>query len=320
VSDLAVGVDVGGTKVAAALVTREGAIVQTSRRPTTHTVTTPPGQATAVDILAAVTELIGERTDVPIGIGLPGMMTRRGVLAYAPNLPTANGGDFAALLNALRPGLVVSCANDADCAALAEHRLGAARGVDNFVMVTLGTGIGGGVVLDGKLVRGTNGFAGEIGHMVLDPQGPLCPCGARGCWERFASGAGIARLAREAAAAGRLPALVALRGGDAQSVRGEDVTTAAAEGSEEALAVIDEVAWWLARGVANLTAILDVGLVVLGGGLGDAADLLIPPARRALHGMLEGGDARPALRFERAQFAVEAGALGAAQLAFDAVQ
>jgi len=316
-TDHAVGVDVGGTKVAAVLMTREGEIVAKSRRPTPHAVTDPAGAATADVILDAVTDLVGDRTDVPVGIGLPGMMTRAGVLAYAPNLPSANGGDFTTLLTTRRPGLRVACANDADCAALAEHRFGAARGNDHFVMVTLGTGIGGGLVLDGKLVRGANGFAGEIGHMVLDPRGPKCPCGSRGCWERFASGAGIGRLAREAAAAGRLPQLVE-QCGDADAVRGEDVTAAAAKGSTEALAVIDEVAWWLAQGVANLTAILDVSLVVLGGGLGSAADLLLPPTRQHLVGMIEGGDVRPVVRLERSVFAEQAGAIGAAQLAFDA--
>lgn len=315
-SEHAVGVDVGGTKVAAALVDRAGTVLASARRPTSHDASSPPGRATAEVIATLLDELVGERTDVPVGIGLPGMMTREGVLAFAPNLPSANGGDFAALLQAARPGLAVTCANDADCAALAEHRWGAAVGVDNFIMVTLGTGIGGGIVLDGELVRGANGFAGEIGHMVLDPRGPQCPCGARGCWERFASGAGIARLTREAALAGRLPDLVAAAGGDPRAVRGEDVTAAAANGSAEALAVIHEVAWWLARGVANLTAVLDVAMVVLGGGLGTAADLLIPPARTHLRGMVEGGDARPVVRFERAAFSEQAGALGAAQLAF----
>ena len=242
------------------------------------------------------------------------MMTHEGLLAYAPNLPSANGADFVALLNERRPGQKVVCANDADCAAVAEHAAGAARDVDEFVMVTLGTGIGGGIYTGGKLLRGHSGFAGEIGHMVIDPRGPRCPCGNRGCWERFASGAGVARLAREAAAAGRLPELVK-RIGDVESIRGEDVTAAAAQGLPEALAVIDEVGWWLALGIANLAVIIDTDLIVIGGGLTTAASLLIPAARRHLDGMVEGGPARPAVQIREAHFGEQAGAIGAAFLA-----
>ncbi|MBU6233545.1 MAG: ROK family protein, partial [Acidobacteria bacterium] len=250
---LAAGVDVGGTKIEAVLLDDHGVVVNRTRHATAHTVTTPPGSATADVIAQALDDLVGSDVDTPVGLGLPGMMTIDGRLAYAPNLQSANGADFVSLMASRRPGQRIVCANDADCAAVAEHHTGAARGVDNFVMVTLGTGIGGGIFSHGHLVRGQSGFAGEIGHMVVDPRGPRCPCGQRGCWERFASGAGVARLAREAAAAGRLPELVRRRG-DVESIRGEDVTEAAAEGLPEALAVVDEVGWWLALGVANLAA------------------------------------------------------------------
>ena len=120
--------------------------------------------------------------------------------------------------------------NDANCAAWGEWVAGAARGVDDVMLVTLGTGIGGGIILGGRLYRGANGFAGEIGHMVVDPHGPPCPCGQRGCWERFASGSGLGWLAREAAHAGQAARVVELAGGDPESVRGEHVTQAAAEG------------------------------------------------------------------------------------------
>lgn len=310
----AIGVDVGGTKIETVVIDEDGVVLSRTRRATPHVHTDPPGAATADAIAASVHELVGDDVSLPLGVGLPGMMTYDGVLAYAPNLPTGSGARLEALLAERRVGQHVLCLNDADCAAIAEHRAGAARGVDDFVMVNLGTGIGGGIVSRGTLLRGRSGFAGEIGHMVVDPTGPRCPCGNRGCWERYASGAGLARLAREAATAGRLPQLVAVHG-DAEAIRGEHLTAAAEAGSEEALAVIDEVGWWLALGVANLTAILDVDLIVIGGGLSSVANLLVPAARRHLHGMLEGDGVRPEVRLASAHFGERSGAIGAAMAA-----
>src|SRR5207248_1383416 len=147
--------------------------------------------------------------------------------------------------------------NDATCATWGERQMGAARGRDDVAVVTLGTGIGGGFVLGGRLYRGANGFAGEVGHMIVDPKGPPCPCGRRGCWERFASGSGLARLAREAAESGRGHRLVELAGGDVEAVRGEHVTRAAAEGDAEAIQVFRDFGWWAALGIANLVNTLD---------------------------------------------------------------
>ena len=165
--------------------------------------------------------------------------------------------------------------NDATCATVAEWKTGVGVGITDLVLVTLGTGIGGGLVVNGELVRGRNGFAGEFGHMVVDPTGPLCPCGRRGCWERYASGSGLAMLAREAAIARRCEAVVELAGGDPQDVRGEHVQFAARAGDVEALAVIDEFARWVALGLSNLTNALDPEMFVLGGGLAAGADLYL---------------------------------------------
>ena len=188
----------------------------------------------------------------PVGVGPPGMLDRHGRLCFAPNLPQAHGVDWTALIGDRLPGRRIVIENDANFAVLAEHRLGAARGYRHVVMVTLGTGIGGGIVLDGRVQVGSAGFAGEIGHMVVDPAGPPCPCGRRGCWERFASGAGLGVLAREAALAGRLGEVVRVAGGDPESVRGEDVSAAAAAGDPAARRVIEEVGWWVGFGLANL--------------------------------------------------------------------
>src|SRR5205823_7234153 len=165
--------------------------------------------------------------------GVPGLVDRDGVLRVAPNLRGAAGLAVRQEMQA-RVGVPVQADNDATCAAWGERALGAARGLDEVVLVTLGTGIGGGLISGGRIQRGANRFAGEIGHMVVDPSGPPCPCGRRGCWERYASGSGLGRLAREAAHAGLAPRVVDLAGGDPEAVRGEHVSAAMAEGDAAA--------------------------------------------------------------------------------------
>jgi glucokinase len=220
--------------------------------------------------------------------------------------------DWNELIGDQLPGRTVLIENDANFAVLAEHRIGAARGHDHVVMVTLGTGIGGGLVLDGRVQVGSAGFAGEIGHMVVDPAGPPCPCGRRGCWERFASGAGLGVLAREAALSGRLGEVVRLAGGDAESVRGEDVSAAAAAGDPAARLLIREVGGWIGFGLANLAAVLDPQCFVLGGGVVQAGDLLLESARVAYAELVEGGDRRPPTVIVPAAFGERAGAVGGA--------
>lgn len=187
-----------------------------------------------------------------------------------------------------------------------------------MLMVTLGTGIGGALVADGELMRGANGFSGEIGHMVVDPSGPLCPCGRSGCWERYASGSGLGRLAREAAHAGRGARLVELAGGDPEAVRGEHVTAAAGEGDPDAHEVVRRFAWWLGLGLANLINALDPEVIVIGGGLVEEGELLLGPLRAELAGMVEAASLRPAVRVEPAVLGERAGAVGAAVLALEA--
>jgi glucokinase len=237
------------------------------------------------------------------------------VLRFAPNLPGAAGADFRALLrDPLGREPVVE--NDANLALLAELQLGAASNGAGVVMVTLGTGIGGGIAWGGRILTGSFGFAAEVGHMVVDPSGPLCPCGQRGCWERFASGGGLGRLAREAALAGRLQHAVAIAGGDPEDVRGEHVTTAALAGDPEAAAVMEELGWWVALGLANLTAVLDPALIVIGGGLAEAGGLLLEPTRRAFATLVEGRGARPDIDIVLAALGLKAGAVGAALAAW----
>jgi glucokinase len=320
VTELAVGLDVGGTKALAVLVDIKGNIVEELRSSTPHDARGEAGAATAKVLVEQVLTFTERHhidpVTLPIGIGMPGMVRRDGRLAFAPNLQSVSGASFPELLKVSLGAQHVFMENDGNCAALGEYAWGAGRGVDNFVMVTLGTGIGGGIIANGELVRGQNGFGGEIGHMAVQARGVLCGCGGYGCWERYASGSGLARLTSEWAEEGRLPELVALRGG-ALHVSGEDVTRAAREGLAEAVALINDVAWWLARGLANLVAILDTGHFVIGGGLSEAADLLLPPARQYLAELTFGYDKRPPIVVVPSDLTVHAGALGAAKVAFD---
>lgn len=241
-------------------------------------------------------------------------MDRSGTLRYGPNIPGVTDLPLAARLRE-RLGLPVVVDNDATCAAWAEHERGAARGANHSITVTLGTGIGGGITVKGEVLRGAHGFAGEPGHMVVDPSGPRCPCGRRGCWEVFASGTGLGRLGRLAAEAGGAPTLVERAGGQVVAIRGEHVTAAAADGDAAALAVLEDFGGWVALGVANLVNLLDCEIVVLGGGLVEAGELLLAPVRAAYQRLAMGADHREPVPIVAAALGERAGAWGAALLA-----
>jgi glucokinase len=303
-----VGIDVGGTKAQAVVIDPSGEVIETLQRPTPrgdHSVTA------LLDVLVELADEVGHEGSV--GVGVPGLVTHDGVLRAAPNLDGVADVAIADLLSE-RFGTAVHVDNDATCATVAEWLLGAGEGTSDMVLVTLGTGIGGGVVANGAVLRGANGFAGEFGHMVVDPAGPPCPCGRRGCWERYASGSGLAMLAREAATGHRLRDVVRRAGGDPQAVRGEHVQQAARDGDPEALAVIDEFSRWVALGVANLTNALDPSLFVLGGGLASGSDLYLDPVRRWFAELLYQSHLRPVPRIEFARWGPLAGAVGAALL------
>lgn len=302
-----IGVDVGGTKVLAVQLGADNAIVAETRTPT------PRGGEAVLDAIAEVVTRLGPVTAV--GVGAPGLVDRAGVLRFAPNLPHVVGLPVRDGLEQRLPGVVVTVDNDATCAGWAERVLGAGQGSEDLLMVTLGTGIGGGLVAGGAVMRGGNGFAGEIGHMVVDTHGPPCPCGKRGCWERFASGSGLGRLGREAAEAGLAPRIVALAGGDPMAVRGEHVTAAAVERDPDALTVVASFAWWVALGLANLANVLDPECIVLGGGLVAAGGLFLEPVRHAFFDLVEAAEYRPDIRIVLAQLGERSGAVGAALLA-----
>ncbi len=313
-SPVAIGIDVGGTKSLAMLVDRDGTILQELRSSSENDDTRGPGES-MTDLLARQILEICETNnlvpaDTPVGIGLPGLVRRDGTLAYAANLQSASGADFPALLRAKAGVTSVEMENDGNAAALAEHAWGAGRGVENFAAITLGTGIGGGIIANGELIRGRNGFGGEVGHMIVRAGGLRCACGREGCWERYASGTGLGVLAATAAQEGRLPELSARLG--AANVRAEDVTAAAADGLEEAKALLREVAWWLAIGLSNLVEIFDIGHFVIGGGLSNAAGEILPVANAELVSLVMAGDMYLPFTVEPAALGSNAGALGAA--------
>ncbi len=314
---LAVGLDLGGTKVLGVVVDAAaagGPLIE-------EKVATPRGAEAVVDTLADLGAQLRDRAAgelgrpaTALGVGAPGLVDRGGTLHLAPNLPGVVDIGFAAVLEE-RLGLPVAVENDATCAAWGEHERGASRGHDHSLLITLGTGIGAGITVKGEVLRGANGFAGEPGHMVIDPDGLMCPCGRRGCWERYASGSGLGQLAREAAHAGRADAALALAGGDPEDVRGEHLTTAAAGGDGQAKEVLARFGWWVALGIANLVNLLDSDIVVIGGGLVSAGDLILEPTRTSYRELVLGADHRPTVPIVPALLGGHAGAIGAALLA-----
>jgi glucokinase len=303
----AVGIDVGGTKLLAVLLGTGGEVLAESHLPSPRT---------APDLIAAVLDVAGSLAGgkpATVGIGAPGLVDAWGTLLFAPNLSGAAGAALGEALAAA--GHRSWIGNDATAACWAEHQLGAGRGYTDLLMVTLGTGIGGGIVLGGRLIEGANRFAGEFGHMAIDPAGPPCGCGRRGCWERMASGFGLAALGQEAAAVGDAPGILAAAGGDPSSVKGEHVTQLALLGDPAAVAVMGRFAWWVAYGLANLINILDAQAIVIGGGLVDAGEVLLAPTRRAFVELVEAADVRPPVAIVAARLGPRAGAVGAGLLA-----
>ena len=314
-SPLVAGVDIGGTKCLGLCLSADGTVLVEERLPT------PRGASNLADTVAAVVEALEANAGARIravGVGAPGLVDHTGVLRAAPNLIGVTEMPIREMLTE-RLHVPVTVDNDATCATEAEWRHGAASGAKDALLITLGTGIGGGVVSGGALQRGANGFMSEPGHVVVDPNGPPCVCGRRGCWERYASGSGLARLARDAAFGGRAAAVVDTAGGDPESVRGEHVTSAARAGDPEAREILEEFAWWLALGLANLTNLFDPEVIVLGGGLVEESDLLLEPIRRLYEGLLYAPAHRPRPRLEPAMLGERAGAMGAALIALNAL-
>jgi glucokinase len=312
-SGAVVGVDIGGTKILAlALDPDTGDVIDRCRLPTPYdAVLLRAAVEQAVETVVPSTSRLGA-----VGLGIPGLVDRSGVLRYGPNLPGVVDLDLAGPLRT-RLGVPVTAANDGSCAAVAEHRLGAARGADHAIVITQGTGIGAGIIADGRLLLGAHGFAGEPGHVSIDPIGPRCACGADGHWEAVASGTGLANLARQVVAEGRGGRLLARAGGDPAALRGEHVADGLAADDPDAAEVVRRFAHRVAQGLAGLVAILDPEVIVLGGGVGAIGDRFLDDVRRALPGAALAWAHRPAVPVVPARFGADAGAIGAALLAGD---
>jgi glucokinase len=307
---LSIGIDIGGTKVAAGVVDEDGRVLERLRRdsPTTSSLD-------VLDAISDITEELRRNHHIrSIGIGAAGFVdATQSTVVFSPHLAWRHEPLRDAVSR--RTGLPVLVDNDANAAGWAEWRFGAAQNESDLVLITLGTGIGGAVVIDGQVYRGRYGIAGEFGHMQVVPDGRPCECGNTGCWEQYASGRVLARRARAAAEESTVLGKALLRdAGSLDAIGGQHVTRLAQAGDEEAVAWIGEVGEWLGSGIASLAAALDPGIFVIGGGVSDAADLLIEPARRTFAASLTGRGYRAEARIVRAHLGPEAGMIGAADM------
>jgi glucokinase len=309
---LTIGVDVGGTKVAAGVVDEHGHVVEKLKR---FTPAASPGGTIGV-IADVVNELLARYEIDAVGIGAAGFVDQtRSMVLFAPNLAWRDEPVKKKVEERIGRPVVVE--NDANAAAWAEAELGAGRGLEHVLLITVGTGIGAGIVLDRRLYRGRFGSAGEPGHYRVVPDGRLCGCGNRGCWEQYASGSALVAEARDFARRSPEAAtrLLQLGGGTAEGIDGPAVTAAAREGDVGAVRCFDLVGAWLGAGLADLAAILDPGCFVIGGGVSEAGDLLLKPARLAYQNGLTGRTHREFADVKLAELGPDAGLIGAAHLA-----
>jgi len=297
-----IGLDVGGTKVAAVLLERAGGTVLDREQASSG--------GSAIDLVATLAGLVDtlrtradadRGTVAAVGLGIAGLVDRRGVVRWSPNLPAVVDQPVTEELETA-VGLPVTTTNDATAATVAEARFGAGRGCDDVALVTLGTGIGAGFIVDGRLLRGAHGFAGEPGHMVVNAHGPLHLTGHQGPWEALASGHALGRMGAEAGIG-----------------RGPEVVAAMTAGDPTATDVFDRWCREVARGLANLVVVLDTRRIVLGGGLVEVGEPLRSGVASWLERLTPGADSRPAVEVVLAELGTQAGALGAGLLAGDLV-
>ena len=305
----AIGVDVGGTKIAAGVVTPEGEILNEVRYASAG-----PRERLLSSIALAVDEVKDGYEIGAVCLAVPGfVLSAENKVIFAPNLHAIEGVPLKDELGE-RTGLSVTVENDANAAAWGEFRFGAGSEVDHLVFITLGTGVGGGVVMHGILLRGAQGAGGELGHVTIQATGPRCGCGNHGCLEALASGTAIQRRAREVAneqpnsALGRLAI--------ERKVLGEDVTQLAREGDEAAISVLKEAGVWLGIGLAGFVNVFNPEVIAIGGGVARAGELILEPARQEVY-LRARAPSRDLVRIQEATLGAKSGVLGAAALARD---
>ncbi|WP_395639203.1 ROK family protein [Pseudolysinimonas sp.] len=308
----AIGIDIGGTKVAGALVNEAGGILRLERRPT------PAGDPAA--IVDVVVELVRELGDgqqiVAAGVAAAGFIdASQSIVYYAPNI-NWRSEPFRDRLSARLPGLDITIDNDANAAGWAEYRFGAGRGTTDMTMLTIGTGVGGAIVTDGRLLRGGFGAAGEIGHLRVVPGGHPCGCGQKGCIEQYGSGRALLRFSNEIADAGGIgQALGQAREANGGVLDGTIIARLIQDGDVGALAALRELGEWLGQACASIGAVLDPQVFVFGGGVAIAGDLLLEPIRESFLAHLPARGFHPEPEFRVAELVNDAGVVGAADLA-----
>jgi glucokinase len=310
----AIGVDVGGTRIAAGLVERKGRIVRETKVLT-------PKAAGPFGIVDAIVGMIDEITVgihpseiAGVGMGLPAQVDfLRQSVEFSTNLPLG-GVDVRGLVMS-RLKYPVTIDNDGHTAALGESRFGAAKGIKDFVMVTLGTGVGGGIFIGGRIVRGSRGFGGEVGHVVIDVDGPPCPCGGKGHLESYAARPAIIRAAQLAAASYHGSSITRLAGGDPRAITAEIVIQAANDGDEAASEIMAHVGDMLGEAMVGLVNILNPQAIVVGGGIGESCPLV--SERAAARVAAEALAGRRDVKVLVAELGNDAGVAGAAALAFE---
>ncbi|MFH5823017.1 ROK family glucokinase [Georgenia sp. AZ-5] len=308
----AVGVDIGGTKIAAGVVDEDGEVLASTQHET------DPDDPAEIEraVVAAVSELRADFEVGAVGVAAAGFISpRRDAVLFAPNIAWRDHPLRDRLSAGIDLPIVVE--NDANAAGWAEFRFGAGRDAEHMVMATVGTGLGGAIIVDGRLLRGAFGAAGEIGHMQMVPHGHYCGCGHEGCWEMYASGRALGRAALAAVVAqpDRAGALVAAAGGAGNKIKGVHVTAAAEAGDPLAVELLAELGYWLGAGISDLAAIVDPEVAVVGGGVAAAGDLLLKPARESFRDHLSARGYRGELTIQLAEMGNEAGIVGAADLA-----
>jgi len=319
--DLILGIDLGGTKILTAVVNKQGRMLSRD-----HSITPAKGgqQAVVKSIFESVGRALGQAhiaaLDLTaVGVGAPGLSSpETGILFTSPNLP---GWKNVPLRDIIEKELCkkVFLINDANAAAVGELNFGAGRGERNFVYITVSTGIGGGIIIDGRIYAGSSGMAGEVGHMVIDDEGPACNCGNRGCWETLASGTALAREARCRIKDGAMTSILNYADGEIENLDAEAIHKAAQGGDKLASELIARTSYYLGVGLANLINIFNPEVIVIGGGLSNIGDMLLVPAfkeagRRAFK------QAYQSVRFARAELGRNSGVLGAAAFALEKIK
>jgi glucokinase len=315
---LVLGIDLGGTKILTSVINPGGEMLSRD-----HSVTPAArGPEGVIQTILASAERALEGASMGIsrisavGVGAPGLAdTEAGILFTSPNLP---GWEDVPLRDIIQEKLKKKAflINDGSAAAVGEHYFGAAKGVNHFIYVTISTGIGGGIVVDGKILNGFKGMAGEIGHMTIADEGPPCQCGNRGCWEALASGTALAKEARKRIETGADTTILGFADGKIENVTAQTVQSAAEKGDPLANQLIRRTAYYFGVGVANLINIFNPEMIVIGGGLSNMGERLFKPAHKVVEERAF-NRAHRTVRFVKAALGRNSGVLGAAAFAFD---